>query len=203
MFRTGLKTATGAAVLAITALLGGGIASADIAVTMDLTAKGTFPVIGELKPIKGHIVTTLPDPVTLGQSVSVPFSMAVDAPPDAGSGMNLIGADTIQGTVDATIILTDSAGTSTTIKVSLVVPSTKTPAEGQDLTFTSAGTVPFLVPTNAAKGPATVKIDPASISTTLDPKDSSGNDTALGTFNVPLTLDPAGQNTTLGTVQVN
>lgn len=194
------RVAATAVVVAVGAVMGAGIASANVPVDKTLTFRGDFPVIGELKDIRGQIVTSLPSPVKVGQSGTVPFTLNVDAPPDAGDGLNLIGAASLEGFVDADIVLTDSAGTVATVHVHLPVPSTPTPPPGERLKFTASGDVAF--PAGHHAGAATVKLNPSTAATTLTPKDSAGNNTALGTFTVDLTLDPPDQDTTLGTVQV-
>ncbi|MBA8924926.1 hypothetical protein BC739_002125 [Kutzneria viridogrisea] len=197
-----MRTATGAAVLAVTALLGAGIASADVPVDKTLTWKGDFPVIGTLSPISTQMLASLPSPVTVGQpGGTVPVTLNVDAPADATNGLELVGAASVEGTVKATVVVTDSAGTTVNVPILLTIPKTATPASGEHLKFTATGNASFPSPQHA--GTATVVLDGASASTTLEPKDSSGNDTALGTFTVNLSLDPAGQDTSLGTVQIN
>lgn len=194
----------GTAVVAIglvTGLLGAGIASADTPVDKTFSFKGDFPVIGTLTPIKAHFAGNLPSPVTVGKTSKLfPISVDIDAPPDAGTGMNLIGAATVEGTATFVAVLTDSAGKKYTSKVQLTIPKSPTPPDGQDLKFTATGLAIIPVITNT--GAAVVAIDLNSASTTLEPKDDKGVDTALGTFTVPLTPDPANQDPTLGTIQI-
>ncbi len=187
----------------VAGMLGSGIAAADVPVDNFLNWNGNFPIIGNLDPITTETVTTLPSPVTVGQA-SAPFSVTVNvtAPPLATTGLEEIGAATVQGSADVQVSGTDSAGKTVTQDVSLTIPSTPTPADGQPLTFTATGTT--TIPGVTTAGNVTISV--VSASTTLDPKDANGNDTVLGTFNVPLTLDASGpsqnptNNTTLGTI---
>jgi hypothetical protein len=184
-------------------MLGSGIAAADVPVDNFLAWNGNFPIIGNLDPITTETVTTLPSPVTVGQA-SAPFSVTVNvtAPALATTGLEEIGAASLQGTADVTVSGTDAAGNTVTQDVQLTIPSTPTPADGSPLTFSATGTT--TIPAVADAGNVTISV--TSASTTLDPKDASGNDTVLGTFNVPLTLDSAGpsqnptNNTALGTI---
>ncbi len=187
----------------VAGMLGSGMAAADVPVDNFLNWNGDFPIIGNLDPITTETVTTLPSPVTVGQA-SAPFAVTVNvtAPPLATTGLEEVGAASLQGTADVTVSGTDAAGNTVTQDVQLTIPSTPTPPDGSPLTFTATGT--STIPAIADAGTATISV--VSASTTLDPKDASGNDTVLGTFNVPLTLDSSGpsQNptntTTLGTI---
>lgn len=187
----------------VAGMLGSGIAAADVPVDNFLNWNGNFPIIGNLDPITTETVTTLPSPVTVGQA-SAPFAVTVHvtAPPLATTGLEEIGAASVQGTADVTVSGTDAAGKTVTQDVQLTIPSTPTPPDGSPLTFAATGTA--TIPAIADAGNVTISV--VSASTTLDPKDSSGNDTVLGTFDVPLTLDSSGpsqnptNNTTLGTI---
>jgi hypothetical protein len=184
----------------ISAVLGAGVAVADVPVNTTLTWTGVFPIIGTLQPISTQIVATLPSPITAGAPGTANFTVNADAPALATTGLEDVGAATVQGTADAWLYLTDPNGTVAVVDALLTIPSTPTPPDGSDLTFSASGVVHFPGPFDT--GTATVAIDPNHVTTTLDPKDANGNDTVLGTFTVPLTLSPATQNTTLGQVQI-
>ncbi|AHH99750.1 hypothetical protein GCM10010174_16730 [Kutzneria viridogrisea] len=196
------RRATAVATVGLVAgLLGAGIAAADTPVAKDLSFKGDFPVIGTLTPIKAHITTSLPSPVVVGKSSKLfPASVDIDAPPDATTGLNLIGAASVEGTAKLTALITDSAGKKYSAKIQLTIPKTPTPADGQDLKFTATGQA--IIPVISNTGAAVASVDLTSVSTTLTPKDAKGEPTALGTFTVDLTPDPAGQDPTLGTIQI-
>jgi hypothetical protein len=198
----GRRVATITALGVIGTLLCNGIASADVPVDKKLTWNGTFPIIGKLDPITTEIVTTLPSPVTAGTPGSAAFTVNIDAPQLAGVGLRDIQAATVQGSADAWIYLTDPNGTKTVVDAQLTIPSTPTPAPGQDLKVTATGTVRF--PGAFDTGTATVAIDPAHVTTTLDPKKADGSDTVLKTFTVTLNLDSTTppQDPTLGQVQI-
>ena len=198
----GRRVATITALGVIATLLCNGIASADVPVDKKLTWSGTFPIIGKLDPITTEIVTTLPSPIVAGTPGSATFTVNVDAPPLATTGLHDIQAATVQGSADAWIFLTDPNGTKTVVDAALTVPPTPTPAAGQDLTFTATGTLRFAGAFDT--GTATVAIDPAHVTTTLDPKKADGSDTILKTFTVTLNLDSTTppQDPTLGQVQI-
>jgi hypothetical protein len=198
----GRKAVAITAVGVITSLLCGGIAAADVPVDKTLNWSGVFPIIGKLDPITTEIVTTLPSPITAGTPGSAPFTVNIDAPPLAGTGLRDVQAATLQGTADAWIYLTDPNGTQTVVDAQLTIPSTPTPAAGQDLKVTATGTVRF--PGAFDTGTATVAIDTAHVTTTLDPKKADGSDTVLHTFTVTLNLDSTTppQDPTLGQVEI-
>jgi hypothetical protein len=198
----GRKAAAVTALGVITSLLCSGIAAADVPVDKNLTWNGIFPIIGKLDPITTEIVTTLPSPIVAGTPGSASFTVNIDAPPLAGTGLRDIQAATVQGSADAWIYLTDPNGTKTVVDAQLTIPSTPTPALGQDLKFAATGTVRF--PGAFDTGTATVAIDPGHVTTTLDPKKADGSDTVLHTFVVTLNLDSTTppQDPTLGQVDI-
>jgi hypothetical protein len=184
----------------VAGMLGAGMAAADVAVDNSLYWNGDFPIIGNLDPISTETVTSLPSPVSQNvESASFPVSVTVDAPSLATTGLEVVGAATIEGT--ATVVVT-ADGVSQT--VNLTIPSTPTPDDGNDLVFTATGTTTIPGLPDVGSFPVSVQ----SASTTLDPKDSDGNDTVLGTFSVDLNLDASGppsnpgNDTTLGTIVV-
>lgn len=197
------RVATIAALGVIPTLLLSGTAFADVAVDKTLTWNGNFPIIGNLDPITTEIVTSLPSPLTAGTPGSTTFTVNIDAPPLATTGLQEIGAATVQGTADAWVFVTDPNGTKFVVDAALTVPSTPTPPDGQDLKFTATGAVRF--PGAFDAGTATVAIDTDHVTTTLDPKQADGSDTVLGTFTVALALDATTppQDPTLGQVQID
>ena len=189
----------------VAGLLGSGIAAAGVPVNNYLNWNGNFPIIGNHDPITTHTTTNLPSPDKVNtKSASFPVTVVVTAPALATTGLEEIGAATVQGSAKVTVALTDSAGTTQSQTITLTIPSTKTPPDGSPLTFTATGST--TIPAVAHTGNATIKVTAAS--TTLDPKDAGGNDTILGTFTVTLALDKTGpsqnptNNTTLGTISV-
>lgn len=194
------------AALAVALLFGSGVASADVSVDQQLYWNGNFPIIGNLDPILTTTTTTLPSPVSHGvPSATFPVSVAVDAPSLATTGLEAVGAATVEGTAAVVVSGTDSAGQTYAETINLTIPPTPTPADGADLTFTATGTAD--IPAIANTGTGVINVTAAS--TTLDPKDANGNDTALGTFTVQLNLDSTGpasnptNNTTLGDITVD
>ncbi|HWC80322.1 MAG TPA: DUF6801 domain-containing protein [Pseudonocardiaceae bacterium] len=180
-------------------LLGAGVASADVSIDKTINFNGDFPIIGNLDPIQTETIATAPSPVTVGtQSADFPVTVKVDAPSLATSGLETVNAATVQGTATIVMDFTDSAGQVHNETVNLTIPSTPTPADGSDLTFVATGTAN--IPAIANAGAVTAAVDQNGNSTTLDPKQSDGTDTVLGTFTVTLNMD-SGQDPTLGTIQ--
>ena len=187
-------------------LFGAGTAAADVPVDQQLYWNGNFPIIGNLDPILTTTTTTLPSPVTHGvPSAGFPVSVAVDAPSLATTGLEDVGAATIEGTAAVVVSGTDSGGQQYSETINLTIPPTPTPPDGSDLTFTATGTAYIPAITNTGTG--VIRVTAAS--TTLDPKDANGDDTVLGTFTVQLNLDATGpssnpsNNTTLGDIAVD
>ena len=195
------------AAVAVAGVLGSGIASASVAVNQQLGWSGNFPIIGTLSPIVTTTTATLPSPVTHGvASASFPVTVKIDAPPLATTGLQTVGAANVSGTASVQVQVTDSAGVSQTETIALTIPTTATPASGQDLILNSTGTAN--IPAIANTGNATLKVlSPAS--TTLTPHTASGGTTVLGTFTVSLTLNSTGpasnptNNPSLGTIVVD
>lgn len=163
------------------------------AVDKSLTFSGSFPLIGT-QTVTTVTHVNVPASVKRGTTVTVPFSIDVNAGQTAADGLRLVGATQISGNITASVSVKASNNTVYTVPVSLPIGATPVPATGP-LTFTASGSVAFALPASAATGTATVSVNPNASSHIV-------TNSALGTFDVALTLSPASQNTTLGTTNI-
>ncbi|MFD2491377.1 DUF6801 domain-containing protein [Amycolatopsis jiangsuensis] len=184
-----LATATAAAVT----VLGAGVASA---ADKPLDFKGSFPLIGE-QTVSTVVHVDVPESATIGQTVSVPFSLDADVGTAAADGLRLVGVTTLGGSIDASVTV-QIGDQPVALPVSLPIPDTAIPDEGT-LAFTAEGSVDFTVPEGVPAGEATTSVDPEAVThVTTDASDPS-----LANFDVNLALDPADQDTVLGTTQIS
>ncbi|GAA4524343.1 DUF6801 domain-containing protein [Amycolatopsis samaneae] len=161
-----------------------------------LTWKGGFPIIGD-QTVKTVVHVDIPAKATIGQPVSVPFSLDVDAGDSTADGLRLVGAKKVGGAIDASVSLKVSSGQAISLKVNLPIPDTEVPASGP-LKFTAKGKVDFTVPQGTPAGKATTSVEPKSVThVTTDASDPS-----LAKFDVDLALDPPSQDTVLGSTDV-
>ncbi|QWF84060.1 DUF6801 domain-containing protein [Amycolatopsis sp. CA-230715] len=166
------------------------------AVDKTLTWEGAFPIIGT-QSVKSVVHVDVPAKAAPGQTVSVPFSIDVDAGTAAADGLRLVGVTKLGGKIDAKVNVTASGGKVDPVRVTLDIPETKVPEQG-GLTFTANGTVDFTVSAGTPAGPAKSAVDKEAVShITTDAKDPS-----LAKFDVNLTLSPPEQDTVLGTTEV-
>ncbi|GAA2805743.1 DUF6801 domain-containing protein [Saccharopolyspora taberi] len=172
-------------------LFGAGVAGA---ADKTLTWKGDFPAIGE-QTVKTVVRTEIPQKASPGQTLTVPFTLDVDAGEAAAQGLRLVGATKLSGTIHSSVTLTGSDGRTVPVAVELPIPETPVPPEGT-LTFSAKGSVEVTVPADAAPGQATSAADPNA--TTHVETDAP----ELGKFDVQLTLSPPDQDTVLGTTQI-
>jgi hypothetical protein len=182
----------------IVTLLGSGVAAADVSVDKTFTWSANWPNIGMVSPISTEVLGSMVSPVPLGTPENSNVTVDIDAPPSVTQALIDAGAATVAGSGDAWITVTDPNGTKANIDVPLSGPSVAVPAAGSDLTAQATGVAQF--PGALDAGTASAVLDADHVFITLTPTDSSGN--PLGTVTVQLTLDPAGQDTTLANVQV-
>lgn len=175
------------AVVAVLVVFSGAGPSAAADQSLSLNYTCSFPLIGN-QEVPVTIDLTLPDTITAGQSTGdIPVTANVTVPANATSGLNLVGAKTVQGTATSDVTVAQG-GTSTDVQPQLTIPSTPVPSSGS-FPVVASGTQPGL--TFASAGDGTITI--GNVSTTLDPKKADGSDTSLGTFTSNCTLD-SGQN---------
>ncbi|MFB9689858.1 DUF6801 domain-containing protein [Amycolatopsis plumensis] len=157
------------------------------------TYRGGFPLIGD-QQVAVVVHADIPATATAGSTISVPFSLDVDAGQTAGDGLRLVGATKLSGTIKSQVNVAIGSQ-SVAIPVELPIPETPVPAEGS-LKFTALGQVDFTVPAGTPAGEATSSVDSAATTHVV-------TDSALGEFDVALTLDPPDQDATLGTTTVS
>lgn len=158
-----------------------------------LTYRGGFPLIGD-QTVTVVVKADIPAATTAGSTISVPFSLDVDAGQAAGDGLRLVGATKLSGSIKSQVNVA-IGGQSVAIPVELPIPETPVPAEGS-LKFTAAGQVDFTVPAGTPAGEATSSVDAAASTHVV-------TDSGLGEFDVALALDPPEQDATLGTTTVS
>jgi hypothetical protein len=183
--------------IGLAALLAGALAivSAGPAAAAEktLTYRGGFPLIGD-QAVTVVVGADIPATAAAGSTVSVPFSLDVDAGQAAGDGLRLVGATQLSGTIKSQVNVA-IGGQSVAIPVALPIPATPVPAEG-GLEFTARGQVDFTVPAGTPAGEAISSVDPAASTHVV-------TDSSLGEFDVALTLDPPDQDAVLGTTTVS
>jgi len=158
-----------------------------------LTYRGGFPLIGD-QTVTVVVKADIPAATTAGSTISVPFSLDVDAGQAAGDGLRLVGATKLSGSIKSQVNVA-IGGQSVAIPVELPIPETPVPAEGA-LKFTASGQVDFTVPAGTPAGEATSSVDAAASTHVV-------TDSGLGEFDVALALDPPDQDATLGTTTVS
>lgn len=189
------RNATRAGVLTAVTAVALGVFGAGMAAAADksLTFKGAFPLIGQ-QSVHTVVHVNIPAKATPGQALTVPFSIDVDAGKAAGDGLRLVGAKNVAGTIKSSVTLKASDGRTVPLPIELPIPKTAVPPQGA-LTFAAKGSVRFTVPKGVAAGAAKTSVDATATTHVV-------TDSSLGQFDVKLTLDPAGQDTVLGSTQV-
>jgi hypothetical protein len=167
-------------------------------VTKSLNFTCPFPIVGN-KTVAVQIQATLPDAATVGQPIKTTgFSTTATVDATTASALTIVGAATVSGTADASVVITTGSDVQTLDIPNLTIPTTPTPPSGQSLTTVASGTVPDVTPTVAGNAVLTV----GNFNVTLTPLTSAGQPTGLGTFTLACTLD-AGQDNTLTTIPVS
>lgn len=175
------------------------VSAADV-IEKDLTYSCTFPEVGA-QDVTGSIKTTIPDQVTVGVRAEI-----TDAVVDAALNEAIVdvlrnnSAATVAGLgmADLAAVLTDANGRALQITLGLpaVIEPVDVPAEG-GLT----ASLPPEVPTLIFREPGTLSVAAGALNGTFTPRDANGNETGLGTFDVPCQQVP-GQDPHLATVQI-
>ncbi|MFC0106572.1 DUF6801 domain-containing protein [Kibdelosporangium aridum] len=158
-----------------------------------LTYNCVFPETGAVD-VAGRITGTIPATGTVNNRVQPSLSVTATLPTSVVDVLRNNSAATVsgKGVADA-----DNAynGTSITVGIPGPVPSVNVPASGE-LTATLAPAVPSV--TVGAPGTVTISAG-QQLNGTFTPLKADGTPTALGTFDVPCTLN-AGQDPTLGAI---
>ncbi|MEN0015692.1 MAG: DUF6801 domain-containing protein [Solirubrobacteraceae bacterium] len=188
--------------------LSGVAATGAQAASKTLTYSCTYPLIGA-QPLSVAIDAALPSSVPSGSATpQYDVTATATAGADTKSGLDLIGAKSISGTAKAGATVS-GVGAAQSVSVPVTVTPYTVDPSATDLVLTATGKTPSL--TFPSSGTATVKVDTLALNLTA--KDADGTPIALGTtsdsdgdantFDVPCTLDPTTQDTTLGTFTVS
>lgn len=205
--RTLLRTLAAAGIS--TVAVAGAAAPAQANFQKTLTYSCTYPYVGA-QPLSVAIDAAIPDTFTAGTpSAEYDITAVATAGGDTSSAVGLVGATTIEGVTNAKSTV---AGTGQTVPldVPITVPK-QAVADSGDLILNASGKTPSVTLNTA--GPATIKLDSIAlnlIARTADgtpvefpPTGTADSDGDPNTFDVPCTLAPTTQDTTLGNVTVN
>lgn len=177
------------------------------AATKTLTYSCEYPLIGA-QPLSIAIDAAIPDTVAANTpTAAFPVTAVATAGGDTYDGLNIIKAQTIEGTATAGATVKAPGGDIAVSVPTTIEPYTR-PATAGDLTLNASGSTPVLEFPTAGTAPITVD----SLNLNLRAKKADGSPVILPTdadsdgdpetFDVPCTLDPATQDTTLTTVTV-
>ncbi|MGW1894002.1 DUF6801 domain-containing protein [Streptomyces sp. NPDC002004] len=182
------------AVLGIVATWGTPAASAQ-PVSIKLSYTCAFTGIGTTQ-VTMRIGTDIPRSLEVGDSsprAAVSGVATVDA---SFTGLApLVGARTLEGSVDGTATVSAPQGDSR-LSVPMTIPRTPIPAFGA-FDMSAKGTAPAVTFTR----PGNVRVTVGDLGLHLTPRDAYGNLTQVGTMNAACTVDP-GQNTVLQSLVV-
>ncbi|MET0237215.1 MAG: DUF6801 domain-containing protein [Kibdelosporangium sp.] len=161
-----------------------------------LTYNCVFPESGAVD-VAGRITGTIPATGTVNSRVQPNLSITATLPTSVADVLRNNSAATVsgKGVADA-----DNSynGTSLTVGIPGPVPSVAVPASGE-----LVATLSPAVPSVAAGAAGTITISAGQhLNGTFTPLLADGTPTALGTFDVPCTLNP-GQNPALGTITIS
>nr|WP_132125961.1 DUF6801 domain-containing protein [Actinocrispum wychmicini] len=164
-------------------------------VSKSLTYTCVFPTTGAVS-VTGTATGTIPASGAHGTRIQPTLSVSAALPSNVVDVLRNNNAATVSGSGRADVFAT-YGGTNLTLGVPGPVPSVAVPATG-GLSATLSPAVPsFSVP---AAGAIQLAAGP-ELNGTFTPLLANGNPTALGTFNVPCTLNP-GQDPAIGTITI-
>jgi len=154
-----------------------------------------FPSSGA-QPVTGTITGTIPASGAHGTRLQPNLSISATIPTTVADTLRSASAATVggKGQVDAFAAYN---GSNITVGIPSTIPSTAVPASGS-----ITGTISPLVPSISVPAAGSVQLSAGpELHGTFTPLKADGTPTALGTFDVPCTLD-AGQDPALGTITV-
>jgi hypothetical protein len=188
----------GAVGLAAVALVAGAQTSSADPVSLTLNYHCTYPLVGS-QSLKVVINTDLPKTIATGQATGAFNIKAISTiNADTVSGLNLIGAKTIEGQAIAKAAVA-APGINLPVSVTNTVEKTDIPASGE-FSVNASGQTPSLT----FDKPGEAKITVGDIELKVTPRKADGSVTGItpdGTIDAPCTQDP-GQNNTLATVTI-
>ncbi|MET9603366.1 DUF6801 domain-containing protein, partial [Streptomyces sp. NPDC006459] len=172
-------------------------ATSSPATPVSITLKYTcpFPVIGQ-QPLSIQIRTDIPKSISVGQPMpKLKIDAVATVNSAATSGMNLVGAKTLEGTAVADATAQVPQG-QLPVKTHVTLEKTNIPAQG-GFQVNSHGEGSALTFTKPGKGTITV----GDLQMTMTPKDKGGDKTLLGTFKSACKQD-SGQNNKLAEFEI-
>ena len=156
-----------------------------------------FPMVG-VKPVEATVKVTFPESGKVGEVIqAADFSTTVTLDNTVTDALKLIGAATVEGTANPRIDaqLND---TKVTLALPLTIPSAPVPDSGA-MTLPFAGGVPGFAVYEAGKVDLAIGKEFTGRTT---PKDASGKETGLGTFDLACT-QADGQDAVLASIPVS
>ncbi|MFI7320801.1 DUF6801 domain-containing protein [Streptomyces venezuelae] len=185
------------ALLAVLAGFACGPPAAAAPVTLKQTYECVFPLMEE-DPLTVEITADLPTKVKVGERIPAFRVVSVSkVSKAAATALRTVGGATLEGVATADITVHTPEGP-LDIGLDNTIPRTKLPDPPADFEVTATGQAPPLT----FRQPGSVRIDVNSLLLTMTPRDAAGAKTGLDTFETECTLDPADQNKTLHTIQV-
>ncbi|WP_409061863.1 DUF6801 domain-containing protein [Streptomyces sp. SYP-A7185] len=166
-------------------------------VSLTQTYTCVFPLMEE-DPLTVVVMADLPAKVRVGEQIPAFRVTSVSTVSKAAAtALRTVGGTTLEGTATADVTVHLPEGP-LDIGLENTIPTTPLPQPAAAFEVTATGQAPTLT----FRRPGSVKIDVNSLLLTMTPRDSTGAKTSLDTFETECALDPAGQNKTLHTVQV-
>ncbi|MEV2254387.1 DUF6801 domain-containing protein [Streptomyces sp. NPDC050147] len=180
----------------LTGVASGPPAAAD-PVSLTQTYKCVFPIMEE-DPLTVVIKADLPTRVKVGERVpAFQITSVSKVSGKAAAALRTVGGDTLEGVATADVTVHMPQGP-LNIGIDNTIPNKPLPNPPADFEVTATGQAPPLT----FRQPGSVKVDVNSLLLTMTPRDKAGDKTGLDTFETECTLDPADQNKTLHTIQV-
>ncbi|MGW7066774.1 DUF6801 domain-containing protein [Streptomyces sp. NPDC054855] len=166
-------------------------------VSLTQTYTCVFPLMEE-DPLTVVITADLPAKVRVGEQIpAFRVSSVSTVSKAAATALRTVGGTTLEGVATAGVTVHMPEGP-LDIGLDNTLPKTPLPQPPADFDVTATGQAPALT----FRQPGSVKVDVTSLLLTMNPRDATGAKTALDTFETECTLDPADQNKTLHTIQV-
>ncbi|MGW0537184.1 DUF6801 domain-containing protein [Streptomyces sp. NPDC003032] len=187
------------AVLLLAGLIGvaSGPPAAAEPVSLTQTYQCVFPIMEE-DPLTVVIKADLPAKAKVGERIpAFRITSVSKVGGEAAAALSTVGGATLEGvaTADVTVHMPEGP---LDIGIDNTIPNKPLPDPPADFEVTATGQAPPLT----FRQPGSVRIDVNSLLLTMTPRDTAGDKTGLDTFETECTLDPASQNKTLHTIQV-
>ncbi|MGV9883621.1 DUF6801 domain-containing protein [Streptomyces sp. NPDC003006] len=187
------------AVLLLAGLIGvaSGPPAAAEPVSLTQTYTCVFPIMEE-DPLTVVIKADLPAKVKVGERIpAFRITSVSKVSGKAAAALRTVGGASLEGvaTADVTVHMPEGP---LNLGIDNAIPNKPLPDPPADFEVTATGQAPPLT----FRQPGSVKIDVNSLLLTMTPRDTAGDKTGLDTFETECTLDPANQNKTLHTIQV-